>query len=30
MGESIGTIRGGPWKLTGNEWGGGGGRSLEY
>ena len=28
-GGSIGTIRGGPWKLTGNEWGGGG-RSLEY
>ena len=24
-GGSIGTIRGGPWKLTGNEWGGGGG-----
>lgn len=23
-GGSIGTIRGGPWKLTGNEWGGGG------
>lgn len=22
-GGSIGTIRGGPWKLTGNEWGGG-------
>ena len=28
-GGSIGTIRGGPWKLMGNEWGGGG-RSLEY
>lgn len=25
-GGSIGTIRGGLWKLTGNEWGGGGGR----
>lgn len=28
-GGSIGTIRGGLWKLTGNEWGRGG-RSLEY
>ena len=23
-GGSIGIIRGGPWKLTGDEWGGGG------